>query len=148
MVAPWLSSEERGRLSFLAWEHTAAAASNQGSSFHLGFVEAVCSQPFALKLAGAAAGRDTASVYINTRNIEEVFDQINKLDVSKCPGLDGMHARGLHELECEIAELLARVCCIIAKGCCTKDWKVARLCLSREGNRKGVLETNKSDLHP
>lgn len=66
MVARWQSSGERGCLTSPAWEHSSAAL-NQGSSFYLSFVGSVCSQPFAQKPLVAATGRDTASIYINTR---------------------------------------------------------------------------------
>jgi len=59
-----------------------------------------------------------------------------------------MCPRRLQELECEIAEMLARVCCVVLQRAAvprTGRWPAP---LHLEEAIDGVLGTSKSDLHP
>ncbi|CAM4650296.1 unnamed protein product [Lepidochelys olivacea] len=49
-------------------------------------------------------------------SLEEVLEQIDKLNNNKSPGPDGIHPRVLKELKCEIAELLTVVCNLAFKS--------------------------------
>uniref|UniRef100_K7EXX2 Endonuclease/exonuclease/phosphatase domain-containing protein n=1 Tax=Pelodiscus sinensis TaxID=13735 RepID=K7EXX2_PELSI len=70
-------------------------------------------------------------------SLEEVLEQIEKLNVNKSPGPDGIHPRVLKELKWEIAELLSVVCNLSFKSASVpNDWKVANVTpIFKKGSR-------------
>uniref|UniRef100_K7F032 Reverse transcriptase domain-containing protein n=1 Tax=Pelodiscus sinensis TaxID=13735 RepID=K7F032_PELSI len=61
-------------------------------------------------------------------SLEVFLEQIEKLNVNKSPGLDGIHPRVLKELKWEIAELLSVVCNLSFKSASVpNDSKVANV---------------------
>uniref|UniRef100_K7GG65 Reverse transcriptase domain-containing protein n=1 Tax=Pelodiscus sinensis TaxID=13735 RepID=K7GG65_PELSI len=72
-----------------------------------------------------------------TNRKEEVLEQIEKLNVNKSSGPDGIHPRVLKELKWEIAELLSVVCNLSLKSASVpNDWKVANVTpIFKKGSR-------------
>lgn len=60
--------------------------------------------------------------------IEDILEQINKLNINKLLRLDGIHARVLRELKCEIADLLAIVCNLsLQMASVSQDWWITNI---------------------
>lgn len=59
-----------------------------------------------------------------------------------------MRPRGLQELECEIAELLTRVHCVLLQRTAVPRTGKLQAPLYLERAIEGVLGTSKSNLHP
>lgn len=57
-------------------------------------------------------------------SVEEVYEQVNKMNSEKSSGPDGIHARVLKELKYEIAKLLTAACNLVLKlASVPKEWR-------------------------
>uniref|UniRef100_A0A8C0HAM1 60S ribosomal protein L29 n=1 Tax=Chelonoidis abingdonii TaxID=106734 RepID=A0A8C0HAM1_CHEAB len=70
-------------------------------------------------------------------SLEEVLELIDKLNIYKLLGPDGIHPRVLKELKCEVAELLTRVRNLSFKSASVpNDWKIAHVtAVFKKGSR-------------
>uniref|UniRef100_A0A8C3H706 Reverse transcriptase domain-containing protein n=1 Tax=Chrysemys picta bellii TaxID=8478 RepID=A0A8C3H706_CHRPI len=68
---------------------------------------------------------------------EEVLELIDKLNINKSPGPDGIHPRVLKELKSEVVELLTKVCNLSFKSASVpNDWKLANVTpIFKKGSR-------------
>jgi len=74
---------------------------------------------------------------------ELVAKKLEKLNVNKCPDLDGIHPRVLFELKKDLARPLSFFCSFLEFGVIPADWKMQVLLLFKKGKS---LNSSKSFL--